>query len=167
MCSYAYGIKKEYFQSPLLVRPFNTIAIARLASPTMGCISSATADETCVSLEALLQPAALDSLESWPEEHRSAWMAWTQRYWQRVRTEARPVQERRSEMAATNPKFVLRNWMAKEGYEAADRGDYSIVRELHAVLTRPYEEQSDEITAKYAQVTPVWARGRMGLESMS
>ena len=119
------------------------------------------------SLEALLQPAALEDVALWREEHRSAWSAWAQRYWGRVLTEGRADDERRSEMNAANPKFVLRNWMAKAGYEAADRGDYSTVRELHAVLTRPYDEQSDAMSAKYAQVTPEWARGKMGLESMS
>lgn len=52
--SFSVDLKRSLFsQSPLLVSPFNTIAIAPLASPTMGCISSAPADETCVSLARL------------------------------------------------------------------------------------------------------------------
>ena len=114
----------------------------------------------------LLQPAALDSVESWPKRHVEAWEDWTARYWRRVAVEARGS-ERREEMARANPKFIMRNWMAKLAYEAAAEGDYSLVRELQAVLSEPYEEQGDEVTAKWAQTTPTWAREAAGLAFMS
>ena len=31
--------------------------------------------------------------------------------------------------------------MAKEAYDAAEGGDFSVVRELHSLLLRPYEDQ--------------------------
>ena len=65
-------------------------------------------------------------------------------------------------MKGANPKFILRNWMAAEAYDAANRGDYTIINELSGVLSKPYEEQSDEASDRWAQVTPVWARGRAG-----
>ena len=44
-------------------------------------------------------------------------------------------------MELANPKYILRNWMAAEAYEAAERGDFGPVREVHKLLCNPYEEQ--------------------------
>ena len=44
--------------------------------------------------------------------------------------------------------------MAAEAYDAAEGGDYSIVRELQALLAAPYDEQSAEAAAQWAQVCP-------------
>ena len=98
---------------------------------------------------------------------RAIGVAWAERYWRRVEVEARPEEERLDEMASTNPKFILRNWMAKEAYEAAARGDNSVVRELHQVLCSPYDDQGAEMEARWAQRTPLWAREKMGLAFMT
>ena len=95
------------------------------------------------------------------------WEAWARSYTQRVAAEARPADERRAEMDGANPKFILRNWMAAEAYEAAARGDSTVVDELLEVLRRPYDEQTPERSESYAQPTPRWARGKFGLETMS
>ena len=70
-------------------------------------------------------------------------------------------------MALANPAYIMRNWMAKAAYDAAEAGDYSVVQELQAVLGRPYDEQGDEVAARWAQVTPRWAREKAGLAFMS
>jgi hypothetical protein len=44
-------------------------------------------------------------------------------------------------MNLANPRYILRNWMAAEAYEAAERGDFGPVREVHKLLCNPYEEQ--------------------------
>ena len=72
--------------------------------------------------------AALSPLDAWPEEHQAEWDAWAARYAARLTAEGRPARERRDEMDLHNPKFILRNWMAVEAYEAAERGDFSLVR---------------------------------------
>ena len=118
------------------------------------------------ALRALLQPAALDAVESWPEPHLREWAAWARRYSRRVASEARGA-ERLQEMANANPKYILRNWMAAAAYEAAERGDYSVMHELQGVLASPYDEQSDATAARWAQVTPAWARDKAGLAFMT
>lgn len=130
-------------------------------------LAEASLKDVDASVRALLEPAALDSIDGWPEEHLGAWREWAHRYWRRMVSEARPTKDVLDEMRAANPKYVLRNWMAAEGYEAAIKGDYSVVRELQEVLRRPYEDQSEEAEAKWAKRTPGWARGKMGLASMS
>ena len=54
--------------------------------------------------------------------------------------------------------------MAKEAYDAAERGDFSVVRELHALLSRPYEDQG-AAQERWARPTPQW--GKAGLTFMS
>ena len=114
-----------------------------------------------------VRKAALEPVDSWPEEHRAEWIGWAKRYGKRVATEGVPAEERSEMMRLANPKFILRNSMAVEAYEAAARGDYSVVRELHRVLSKPYDEQTVEAGERWAQLTPQWARGRPGITYMS
>jgi uncharacterized protein YdiU (UPF0061 family) len=60
-------------------------------------------------------------------------------------------------MALTNPKYILRNYLAQQAIERATAGDYSEIERLHAVLRRPFDEQPEY--ADYARLPPDWARG--------
>ena len=57
-------------------------------------------------------------------------------------------------MKRTNPKFTWREWLIAPAYEQAEQGDYSLVREIHQVLSHPYDEQSDSIQQVYDQPRP-------------
>ena len=57
-------------------------------------------------------------------------------------------------MKRTNPKYTLREWHLVPAYKAAQAGDYSLVKELQEVMTRPYEEHSLEIEEKYYRKKP-------------
>ena len=63
---------------------------------------------------------------------------------------------RRTRMHAVNPLYVLRNYLAQQAIEAAEQGDYGPVRELHAVLSQPFEEQAG--MARYAERPPQWGK---------
>ncbi len=114
-----------------------------------------------------LRKAALAPLDEWPKEQLEAWDAWAERYVARMAAEARPASERRDEMNLANPKFILRNWMAVEAYEAAERGDFGAVREVHRLLCAPYDEQGGGADERWSQPTPQWARDRPGIAVMS
>ena len=58
-------------------------------------------------------------------------------------------------MLRTNPAFVLRNYMAEEAIEKAKLKDLSVLQALHAVLTRPFDEQPEHAT--WAGLPPDWA----------
>ena len=45
-------------------------------------------------------------------------------------------------MDRSNPRYILRNWMAVEAYEAAERGDYGPVAAVHKLLCNPYDDQA-------------------------
>lgn len=56
-------------------------------------------------------------------------------------------------MQAANPKYILREYMLVQAYEAAKKQDFSIVHELFDLIRKPYEEQP-EMEAKYYKLAP-------------
>jgi uncharacterized protein YdiU (UPF0061 family) len=86
---------------------------------------------------------------------REAFDAWALKYRARLRQEQSIDSERRAAMHRTNPKYVLRNYLAQSAIEQAQNGDYSGVHKLLAVLERPFDEQPDN--ESYAALPPDWA----------
>lgn len=59
-----------------------------------------------------------------------------------------------SKMKQANPKYTWREWIVAPAYQEAQKGNYSLVRELQEVLNHPYDEQSKTIENKYYQLRP-------------
>ena len=98
------------------------------------------------------------------EAQRPALAAWLTDYAQRLDSDAAPA-ARRESMAAVNPLYVPRNWLAQQAIDAAEQGDLAPLQRLQAVLERPYDEQPD--AEAYAQKRPDWARHRAGCSMLS
>jgi uncharacterized protein YdiU (UPF0061 family) len=82
---------------------------------------------------------------------------WAQTYLERIAREAGGTeQERQDRMHAVNPLYILRNYLAQNAIEAAEKGDYSEVRRLHAVLCSPFSEQPG--MSNYAKRPPDWGK---------
>ena len=82
---------------------------------------------------------------------------WAAQY--RGRLAQQPAQadsDRTLRMNRVNPLYILRNYLAQNAIEAAQAGDYSEVRRLHAVLSRPFEAQAG--MEAYAQRPPDWGK---------
>lgn len=94
------------------------------------------------------------------------WMAWFEKYLSRLQTDSHDLNSRRAEMSKTNPKYILRNWMAILAYEAAALGDYSVLNELHELLTHPYDEQ-ESMQDKWYTKAPAYARRMPGAAFLS
>ena len=63
--------------------------------------------------------------------------------------------EIKKKMDAANPKYVLREWMLVEAYEAAKlSGDFAPSEALQRLTARPYEEGTEEETARYYRPAP-------------
>ncbi len=82
--------------------------------------------------------------------------AWGRDYLARCAREGSEQAERQARMHAVNPRYILRNYLAQQAIEAAEAGDYGPVRELHAVLARPFDEQPG--MERYAQRPPDWGK---------
>jgi uncharacterized protein YdiU (UPF0061 family) len=80
---------------------------------------------------------------------------WLNRYRALLQRDARPDAERQALMHRTNPRYVLRNYMAQIAIEAAEQYDYSEIDRLMRLLQSPFEEHPD--MAHYAGLPPDWA----------
>ncbi len=88
---------------------------------------------------------------------------WLRRYADRVSSEGN---EARVElMHRTNPKYVLRNYLAQLAIDKAEEGDHTMISELLEVLRRPYDDQA--AMESYAEKRPDWARHRPGCSMLS
>lgn len=88
---------------------------------------------------------------------RAAFDAWAARYAAALRQQGSLDAERCKAMRAVNPKYILRNHLAEIAIRrATDERDYSEIKRLHALLTRPFDEQPEY--EPYAAEPPDWAR---------
>ncbi|MFY8180720.1 MAG: protein adenylyltransferase SelO [Flavobacterium sp.] len=93
------------------------------------------------------------------------WEKWFKKYIKRLKRESTSDEDRKLKMDAINPKYVLRNYMAQMAIDAANKDDFSIIKELHELLKNPYQEQSN--SEKWYAKRPDWAREKIGCSMLS
>ena len=82
--------------------------------------------------------------------------AWLSNYQNRLAKEDTTKEDRKNLMINSNPKYILRNYLAQEVIEAAQAGDFSPLNKLLDVLKNPFsakEEYKD-----YAKSPPEWGK---------
>lgn len=91
-----------------------------------------------------------DAVRPWLAQYRSAAA-------QSLAATDRDAQSREAEMRATNPKFVLRNWIAEEVIRGVrDEGDTKAFEQVFRALQSPFDEHPD--CEPYAGPPPDWAQ---------
>lgn len=93
------------------------------------------------------------------------WYTWLGHYKDRIDEENLTDAERKKQMDTVNPKYVLRNYMAQLCIDDADKGDYSLLKELFELLKKPYDEQPE--SQKWFAKRPDWARDKVGCSMLS
>lgn len=71
------------------------------------------------------------------DSRRSAWLA---RYAARLRAEGSHDPGRGERMRRVNPRYVLRNWIAQEAIERAERKDFGLIEELRRLFSDPFRD---------------------------
>ena len=112
----------------------------------------------------ILDPCIYD-LEELTDTFKVQWSLWFSRYIVRCQLDDNSAEARIVLMNSTNPKFVLRNYLAQQAIEAAEQGDYGEIAILQKILQCPYDEQSEY--QEYAQKRPEWARNKAGCSALS
>ena len=67
--------------------------------------------------------------------------AWLDRYDERIKH--LDTTERKKQMLASNPKYVLKNYMLQEAIDAAENGDFSVVEDLFKIAQNPFDEHPE------------------------
>ncbi|XP_065666864.1 protein adenylyltransferase SelO, mitochondrial isoform X2 [Hydra vulgaris] len=98
---------------------------------------------------------------------RNLWKDWLKSYRERIMSESEGSvsleeyeENRKQLMLSVNPRFILRNHLAQEAIEDAERGDYTKVRELLQLLRKPYLKdlyESQIAMTKYDNAAPASA----------
>lgn len=113
----------------------------------------------------IIREAFYESNELNEEFLENIWGAWFVNYAKRLNEETTPSDQRKESMNNTNPKYVLRNYMAQLAIEKATKEDYSLIEELHQLLKNPYSEQPD--FEHWFVKRPEWARHKIGCSMLS
>jgi uncharacterized protein YdiU (UPF0061 family) len=93
------------------------------------------------------------------------WNKWFSSYIDRIRKENLTDTQRATLMNKTNPKYVLRNYMAQLIIDDADKGDYTLLNEIHELLKSPYD--ANPSFEKWFSKRPDWARDKVGCSMLS
>lgn len=81
---------------------------------------------------------------------------WLEDYVTRLKAEKSVCDIRQANMKRTNPKFILRNYLAQQAIEMAEEGDFSMFTRLNETLQFPFDEQPDN--EDFAKPPPDWGK---------
>ncbi|MEM9220048.1 MAG: protein adenylyltransferase SelO family protein [Cyanobacteria bacterium P01_F01_bin.150] len=87
-----------------------------------------------------------------PQQFDDQWQSWL-KSWRGLINDGN-LAEISTKMKQTNPKYTWREWLVVPAYQQAMQGDYTLVKELQAVFSYPYDEQSQDVEDKYYRLRP-------------
>jgi len=88
---------------------------------------------------------------------RAAFDAWADTYRARLQHQPGSDSQRKARMDAVNPKYILRNYLAQNAIEKAEKHrDYTEIDLLLKLLEKPFDEQPG--MESYAATPPEWAQ---------
>jgi uncharacterized protein YdiU (UPF0061 family) len=125
-----FGLYAAHDGDPTLINRFVSILDRGRSDFTRSFRALSTvvgADDDAAQLHSAVRNG--DALDAWLDDYR-----------QRLHSEAVDAGERRAQMNAVNPKYVLRNHLAQAAIEAAQRGDASEIERLLTLLRHPCDE---------------------------
>jgi uncharacterized protein YdiU (UPF0061 family) len=152
-----------------------------LVQQLMGLLQRSRVDYTIFFRRLCDLPRTLDPLREafypprpsgwvWKKESvdEEAWASWLTDWRSALALGSdRSAEQVGQQMRRVNPMYVLREWHLVPAYQAAAEGDHELVRQLQAVMTRPYDEQGDDTVEAYFARKPEAYFGQGGVSHMS
>ncbi|MDH4406902.1 MAG: protein adenylyltransferase SelO family protein [Cyanobium sp. D14.bin.5] len=80
----------------------------------------------------------------------AAWSGWLERW----RAQIGDLLETSAAMKRVNPAITWREWLIAPAYQQAEQGDTTLLQELQAVFSHPYDAPSAELAATYDRLKP-------------
>ena len=81
------------------------------------------------------------------------WRQWLQHWHYRIKGSG-DLQKTSMAMKNTNPIYTWREWLVAPAYEQAAQGETTLIQDLQAVLSAPYQEQSAEVDTIHNRLKP-------------
>ena len=69
-------------------------------------------------------------------------------------TASGPLDETSAAMRRVNPAITWREWLIAPAYQQAETGDNSLIQELQALFSAPYDTPVDDQASRYDQLRP-------------
>ncbi|WP_228286326.1 protein adenylyltransferase SelO family protein [Arcobacter vandammei] len=113
-----------------------------------------------------LEKSFYGNLES--ENIKARWNSWIKNWKSKINVkDDESKQNLSNKMKLINPKYILREWHLVWAYQEAQNGNYEPLNELQEIMTKPYEEQSEEVEKKYYAKKPKDFFGIAGISHVS
>lgn len=103
--------------------------------------------------------------ENLTQDYLNARNQWFLAYSERLQKNTISFEEKTELMNKTNPKYILRNYLAQVAIDKAEGGDYTEIEKLLDIMRSPYNEQPEH--QDYYQKRPEWARHKAGCSMLS
>ena len=142
--SYDPELVQELLQLLASSRADTTRAFRRLSE-----LAAHPAAAISEQLSALKQSFYLPS----SEDLDGQWSRWLERWGGAITAQGDPLATAAA-MKAVNPAITWREWLVAPAYEQAAQGDTTLIRELQALFSRPYEAPAPELAARYDRLKP-------------
>jgi len=87
------------------------------------------------------------------EQLDGQWSQWLQRWHHHLSISGDPAVTSAA-MQRTNPKITWREWLIAPAYDQAAIGDFSLIQDLQALFSHPYDGQPQEVESRYDRLRP-------------
>jgi len=101
-----------------------------------------------------------------PIEIETLWNNWL-KLWYKSLKQVKDINKISSDMKKINPRYTWREWLISFAYKAAERGDFSLIKELQVVFDNPYDDLTVELQNKYDILRPPKFFNRGGISHYS
>lgn len=96
-------------------------------------------------------------------ENMEAFCQLIRRYQQRIHSNTSSAESRTAQMRASNPRFILRNYLLHQAITEMEKGDDRLFQQLKAAIKDPYSKAHDE----FFRLRPEWAAHQPGSSTLS